>query len=402
MQITQRKTETLKPYEKNARTHSPAQVKQIAASITEFGFNVPILIDDAGQIIAGHGRLMAANHLGLKTVPCIEINHLSEAQRRAYIIADNKLALNAGWDDDRLVFELGWLKDAEFNLDLIGFDQKELNDLMGKPIALADEEDIPEPPVTPKSRLGDILLLGDHRVMCGDSTDKASVEKLLGGGKPHLMVTDPPYGVEYDATWRDGMVDPATGKAKTIHAAGKVLNDDRASWREAYALFPGNIAYVWHASQRCMEVGNDLIACGYKIRNQIIWNKNQMCIGRGDYHWKHEPCWYAVRGTGKWTGDRKQTTVWDIDKPQKSETGHSTQKPVECMRRPMINNSAKGDAVYDPFLGSGTTVIAAETEGRVCYGMELSPVYVDVIVNRWQNFTGKKAIHAATGEPFNG
>ena len=230
--------------------------------------------------------------------------------------------------------------------------------------------------------------------MCGNSTSADDVKKLLGMAKPHLMVTDPPYGVEYDAEWR---------KERGISnggAFGKVLNDDKADWREAWALFPGHIAYVWHADLRANSVFDSLIACDFKMRAQIIWAKNSLVMGRGDYHFQHEPCWYAVKGKGNWTGDRKQTTLWEIDKPQKSETGHSTQKPVECMRRPIVNNSAIGDCVYDPFLGSGTTVIAAQTTERQCYGMELNPAYVDIAVRRWQDFTGKKAVHAETGQLF--
>ncbi len=237
---------------------------------------------------------------------------------------------------------------------------------------------------------------------CGDSTVAANVETLLGGGMPHLMVTDPPYGVEYDADWRNHALrtdgSPANGRA-----IGAVENDDKADWRDAWALFSGDVAYVWHADCKSHVVAESLIACGFDLRAQVIWGKSQLVIGRGHYHPKHEPCWYAVRrgATGHWHGDRKQTTLWDIDKPRKSETGHSTQKPVTCMRRPIENNSAPGDGVYEPFSGSGTTIIAAEQTGRRCYAMELSPQYVDVAVRRWQQFTGKDAVHEASGRTFN-
>jgi DNA modification methylase len=220
------------------------------------------------------------------------------------------------------------------------------------------------------------------------------VARLLGPVKPNLMVTDPPYGVEYDADWRN-RADRANGKPYGASAAiGLVTNDERLDWREAYALFPGQIAYVWHAGRHASEVQRSLEAATFAIRCQIVWAKTRFVISRGDYHWQHEPCWYAVRQKGHWTGDRSQSTLWEIDH-QKSETGHSTQKPVECMRRPIVNNSSVGQAVYDPFVGSGTTMIAAEMEGRAAFCMEISEAYVDVAVNRWESFTGEKAERAA-------
>ena len=401
MQIVSRKINTLKPYEKNARTHSKKQVNLIAESIKNFGFNVPILIDKDGSIMAGHGRLAAANQLGLAEVPCIEIGHLTPAQRRAFILADNRIALDAGWNADLLKGELDFLRGEGMDLGLTGFNQSEIFNFIGALGGLTDEDAVPEAPKNPKSKLGDIWLLGQHRVMCGDSTSKEAVTALLAGAKPNLMVTDPPYGVDYDADWRNHAL-KSDGTGSVDRAIGKVKNDNRSDWTEAWKLFPGSIAYVWHADLHANTVADSLIACGFGLRALIVWSKSNFAIGRGDYHHQHEPCWYAVKGKGNWTGDRKQTTVWDIDKPQKSETGHSTQKPVECMRRPMMNNSVKGDKVYDPFLGSGTTVIAAETEGRVCYGMELSPEYVDMAVKRWQGFTGQQATLEATGEAFGG
>jgi len=211
------------------------------------------------------------------------------------------------------------------------------------------------------------------------------------------MVTDPPYGVEYDAEWR------ARAGVNTLTAAhGKVLNDDNADWRDAWALFPGDVAYVWHAGVYSSVVAESLVACDFTVRSQIIWAKNQLVMSRGHYHWQHEPCWYAVKNgaTGHWYGDRKQTTLWQIDKPPKSETGHSTQKPIECMRRPILNNSKRGDAIYEPFCGSGTTLIACEMEGRQCFAVELNPAYVDVIIRRWQKFTGQKAVLEEGGKSF--
>lgn len=390
----------LKPYENNARTHSAEQIDQIAASIKEFGFTNPVLVTEDKTLIAGHGRVLAAVKLGLATVPAVMISGLSTAQKKALVLADNKIALNAGWDNKLLELELKDLASLGFSLDLTGFTGLEIGKLTGLGAPVVDEDEIPPLPAKPRSVLGDLWVLGPHRVKCGDSTDADVVADLLRDDKPNLMVTDPPYGVEYDADWRNKRVRP-DGKAIGGRAVGKVLNDDRADWRETWALFPGKIAYVWCASLHSHTVADSLIICDFALRSQIIWAKSNFAISRSDYHWQHEPCWYAVRGTGNWTGDRKQTTVWNIDKPQKSETGHSTQKPVECMRGPIMNNSAPGDFIYDPFLGSGTTVIAAETSGRHALGIELNPAYVDVIVKRWEDLTGLKATHAVTGEMFN-
>lgn len=393
----------LKRYEKNARTHSKDQVQQIVRSIGEYGFTNPILIDENHQIIAGHGRLEAALQIGLEKVPCVMLTGLTEAQKRALVLADNQLALNAGWDKALLTAELSFLKENNYDISLIGFPDVHLTRLF--PVqAKAGEDDIPaEAP--PTSVRGDMWLLGRHRIRCGDSTDADDVKALLGDLKPHLMVTDPPYGVEYDPQWR-----VKAGRNKDTARSGVVKNDNRADWREAWALFPGNIAYVWHGALHAAVVQESLEVCGYAVRAQIIWDKGKMVFGRGDYHWQHEPCLYAVKGTGNWTGDRSQTTVWHIDnlnaahsqKAENSRTNHSTQKPVECMRRPIINNSSEGQCVYDPFSGSGSTLIAAETTGRACLGMELDPVYVDIIVRRWEAFTGKMAVHAVTGEAFGG
>jgi len=394
----------LKPYVRNARTHSEAQVAQIAASMREFGWTNPVLVDGARGIIAGHGRVLAAEQLGLETVPCIELGDLSEAQARAYIIADNKLALNAGWDEPVLGRELLALDALGFDCTLTGFSGDELEGLFARAQSagegLADEDAVPEAQERIVSCTGDVWLCGRHRVRCGDSTKAEDVAALLAGVEPHLMVTDPPYGVKYDPDWRN-RADRANGKLYGARAIGQVANDDRSDWREAWALFPGDVAYVWHAGRHASSVQASLEAVGLFIRCQIMWNKPRFTISRGDYHWQHEPCWYAVRKgkTGHWAGDRSQSTVWDIEH-LKSETGHSTQKPVECMRRPIVNNSNPGQAVYDPFLGSGTTMIAAEKEARICYGMEIAPQYADVCVRRWQEFTGEEATLEGNGHTF--
>jgi len=400
--IEQKPVSDLIPYASNSRTHSDEQVAQIAASIREFGFNNPVLIDEDGGIIAGHGRVMAARKLGLSEVPTITLAHLTPSQRKAYIIADNKLALNAGWDMDLLAIEMTGLEQEGFDLSLIGFSEMELADIFAeKTEGLTDPDEVPETPDNPVTQPGDVWILGKHRLMCGDSTVATDVEKLLSGVEPHLMVTDPPYGVEYDANWRNEAM-RSDGTADGGRAVGKVSNDDNADWSEAWALFPGDVAYVWHAGNKAHIVAESLERCNLNIRAQIIWAKNNIVIGRGDYHPKHEPCWYAVRKNkkGHYCGGRKQSTVWDIDKPMKSETGHSTQKPVECMKRPIENNSSPGQAVYEPFSGSGTTIIAGEMTSRAIHAMELSPAYVDVAVKRWQDFTGEQAKLEESGELF--
>jgi DNA modification methylase len=397
LQIEHRPIEALVFHASNARTHSEAQVALIAGSIREFGFTNPVLVDGANGIIAGHGRVMAAQKLGLPTVPVIELAHLSEAQRRAYILADNRLAEQAGWDREMLALEVADL--AEFGIDLatLGFEAAELDALLHSGAPDPREEDTPEPPAVPVSQPGDLWVLGDHRLLCGSSTDAQAVARLLGPVRPHLMVTDPPYGVSYDPAWR------ARAGAGSPKRTGKVLNDDRADWRAAWALFPGEVAYVWHGALHAAEVAESLEACGFAIRSQIIWAKERLVLSRGDYHWQHEPCFYGVKDRGKahWSGDRKQTTLWQIpNRDQDAQTVHGTQKPVECMRRPMLNNSSPGQAVYEPFCGSGTSIIAAETTGRACLAMELDPAYVDVAVLRWQEFTGETAILDGDGRSF--
>ncbi len=395
----------LVPYVRNARTHPPEQIDQIAASMERFGFTIPMLVAEDGTIIAGHGRLMAAAQLGMAEVPVMVARGWSDEDRRLYTLADNRLAETSEWDPETLKIELDELAalGVEDDLSMIGFSDEDLKGILPAALletsgGLTDPDDVPDADEDdPVSRAGDVWLLGNHRIVCGSSTDPETVALVLAGATPHLMVTDPPYGVEYDPGWRE-----KAGVAGTDYAKGKVLNDDKADWREAWALFPGDVAYVWHAGLFAGVVGESLIATKFKLRSQIIWDKGQLVLSRGDYHWQHEPCWYAVREgkTGHWAGDRKQVTVWQIEKPRKSETGHGTQKPVDCMRIPIENNSQPGDAVYEPFSGSGTTIIAAEMTGRSCYAVELNPAYVDVAVRRWQEFTGKDAVLEASGQTF--
>jgi DNA modification methylase len=400
LQIERWPIEKLLPYAANARTHTDDQVAQIAGSIAEFGFNVPCLVDERGMLIAGHGRLLAARRLGLAEVPVIRLGHLTDAQARAYRIADNRIALNAGWDEALLAAELARLKEDGADLDLLGFAEDELDRLLGElddGSAGGDEDQVPEAPANPVTRPGDLWLLGSHRLLCGDATVATDVERLLAGAVPQLMATDPPYGVDYDPSWRNDAGVSATART------GKVSNDDRADWREAWSHFPGDVAYIWHAGVHARTVAESLEVCGFQIRAQIVWAKPRFVLGRGDYHWQHEPCYYAVRKgkAGRWQGARDQSTVWQIGSGDEDEaTVHSTQKPVECMRRPILNNSAKGDCVYEPFAGSGTTLIAAEATGRICLAMEIDPHYCDVVVERWRRITGGTAVLDGDGRSF--
>jgi DNA modification methylase len=408
--VERRPVAGLIPYARNARTHSEEQVAQIAASIREWGWTMPVLVDERDEIIAGHGRVLAAQRLGLTTIPVMVARGWTDAQKRAYVIADNKLTLNAGWDAALLTLELGDLKEAGFDLGLTGFLDGEIGELFARQAikaGLTDPDAAPEPPVVPTSRVGDVWILGQHRLACGDCTIAPVVERCLAGAaRPLLMVTDPPYGVDYDPRWR---LEAGVNKPHQVRAEGVVSNDHRADWTEAWALFPGDVAYVWHGGLHSSAVERSLEAARFAVRSQIIWAKGSLVIGRGHYHWQHEPCWYAVRdgATGHWTGDRKQSTLWSFPNVHRTQgdvdderTNHSTQKPVEAMLRPILNNSRAGETVYDPFVGSGTTIIAAETSGRTALAVELNPAYVDVAVMRWQNFSGESATLDGDGRSF--
>ena len=333
------------------------------------------MADPKGVIVAGETRYKAAVSLGWKTAPVVTI---PARQARAFRVIDNRTSELTSLDTDLLPDALAGLND----LDIFSFDDVlPLAATAGK----TDPDDIPETPNNPVSRVGDIWTLGKHRLMCGDATQPEHVERLLDGSEPDLMVTDPPYGVNYDATWRY-----KAGVSTKDGAFGKSTNDDRCDWTDAYVLFPGRIAYVWMGSLNLPTAAVGLAACGLVTRSLIIWDKGHIVIGRGHYHWRHEACWYSVKkgAQANWTGDRKASTLWEIDNPRKSETGYSAQKPVECMQRAIHNH--KGD-VYDPFVGSGTTIIAGEQEGRIVYAVEIEPAYVDVTVKRWEDFTGQKA-----------
>jgi DNA modification methylase len=382
------------PYARNARKHSNAQVAEIAGSISEWGWTIPALIDEGGRIIAGHGRVLAAHKLGITDVPVMIARGWTDAQKQAYTLADNQIALHGTWDLELLKVELADLRGQAVDLSLLGFSDDDVARVIGTKAGLTDPDEVPETPEVPRTIMGDVWLLGEHRLVCGDATSETDVSLCLAGVRPHLMVTDPPYGVEYDPDWRSSL-------DQWNRATNPILNDERGDWREAWLLFTGNVAYVWHAGTHGNIMQESLAIAGFVIRSQIIWVKPHFAISRGDYHVQHEPCFYAVRKqhTGHWNGDRKQSTVWEAANntfqggklpPEDQRSGkHSTQKPVECMRRPIENNSSPGQAVYDPFVGSGTTIIAAEMTGRRCHAIEISPAYCDVAVVRWQQFTGQ-------------
>jgi len=389
MKITTKLVTELIPYVKNSRTHSDAQVAQIAASIKEFGWTNPILVDGGNGIIAGHGRLMAARKLGYKEVPTIELADLTETQKRAYIIADNRLALNAGWDNEMLTIELNDLLADGFALELLGFDPKELNALLEPEVVqgLTDEDAVPDVPEEPKTKLGDIYQLGNHRLMCGDSTNVEAVVELTGGAGIDMLLTDPPYNVAYEG-----------GTGLTIQ------NDDmedlqfRQFLRDAFVtadtvMKKGAVFYIWHADSEGYNFRGACQDAGWTVRQCLIWKKSSLVMGRQDYHWKHEPCLYGWKdGAGHlWAADRKQTTILEFEKPHRNGE-HPTMKPVALFEYQMLNNTKGGDMVLDLFGGSGTTMLAAEKHGRHAYLMELDPKYCDVIVKRWEDFTGKTAV----------
>lgn len=393
----------LLPYPNNPNKHTPEQVELIRLSMVERGWTMPILVDEANMILAGHGRVQAAQKLveeGSKQfaqAPCVRAVGWSKADKQAYVLADNQLTRASEWDTELLKLNLGELVALDYNMNLTGFSDVEIAKfaVWGNPEA--DPEATPEPPKLPTTRAGDLWLLGKHRLMCGDATEAKDVAKVLVGAQPHLMVTDPPYGVNYDPGWRADR-----GVNKNRNKLGLVQNDDEADWSRAYKLFSGDVIYAWSADLRSRHSVEALESVGFIPVAQIIWAKDRFALGRGDYHFQHEPLWYAVRKGRKhrWSGDRTQTTVWNISAREDGGHGHGTQKPIECMRRPITNNSKTGEAVYDPFVGSGTTIIAAEMTKRVALALEINPAYVDVAVLRWQQYTGQQATLAGTRKTF--
>ena len=371
----------LKPYERNARKHQNEDVTAIVASIRDFGFDDPIGIwSDKNIIVEGHGRLLAAKKLGMKEVPCIRLDHLSDEQRRAYALAHNRTAELSVWNDELLNLELGDITDID--MEELGFN---LEDPLAEAEAVDDDYDI-ELPEEPKAKRGDIWQLGRHRLMCGDSTMLDEVQMLTDGAKVDLFLTDPPYNVNYEGT------------------AGKIQNDSMkddafrqfltdAFTNAAMVMKPGASFYIWHADSEGYNFRQACKNAGWTVRQCLIWNKNSLVLGRQDYQWKHEPCLYGWKeGAGhQWHNDRKQTTVLDFDRPKKNAE-HPTMKPVPLFDYEICNSTKEGDIVLDLFGGSGTTIMACEQDGRSGYLMELDPKYVDVIVDRWEKFTGERAV----------
>lgn len=396
----------LKLLDKNPRKIDKMQFEKLCRSIeTDPGFfnDRPCLVNRIGDqliVYAGNQRLRAAKKLGWKTVPCI-IEEITEEVQKRRVVQDNLHQGEFDYDLLSSLYEVG-------DLIELGFTEEQLSigNVAVETIEEGEEDESqtlePGKDEEADTKLGDVYELNGHRIVCGDSTLPEYVQKCLNGAEPILMVTDPPYGVNHDPSWKNEYCVGKRGFSdKSKQAHGLVLNDDQIDWSLAYIQFPGSIAYVWHAGKFGAQVAKHLENCEFEISYQIIWYKQHFSFGRGDYHWHHEPCWYAIKKDHKhnWNGDRKQTTVWEIQNlnpmgksstdEKEEKTGHSTQKPLECMARPIRNNTAEGEGVYDPFLGSGTTLIAAENLNRVCYGIELSPAYVDIIVNRWINFMEK-------------
>jgi len=388
------------PHARNARTHSDAQVAQIAGSIAEFGFVNPVLVGDDGVIVAGHGRVMAARKLGLSDAPVIVLAHLTPIQRRALMIADNAIATNAAWNDEMLAAELAALKEEDFDLELLGFGEAELDRLLAGVLEEgADPDEAPEPPTDPNSRPGDIWICGEHRVLCGDATVLSDVETLLGGELADMCFTDPPYNVNYANSANDKL----RGRNRAI------LNDALGESFGAF-LYDASVniltvtkgaIYICMSSSELDTLQKAFREAGGKWSTFVIWAKNTFTLGRADYQRQYEPILYGWKEGSDhyWCGARDQGDVWLIDKPRKNDL-HPTMKPVELVERAIRNSSKSRDIVLDPFGGSGTTMIAAERAGRRARLIELDPKYVDVIVQRWQDLTGGSATHTATGQPF--
>jgi len=400
--------ENLIPYARNSRTHSDEQVAQIAASIREFGFTNPILVDKENSIIAGHGRVQAARKLGMTEVPCIRLGHLTKTQVRALVIADNRLALNAGWDNDMLATEFQDLLDLGFDVGLTGFSPDEIDALMPLELeaGLTDPDDAPEAPINPNTVPGDVWVMGKHRLLCGDSTSIDAVENLMAGQRADVVFTDPPYGMSYGGGRSRIKVG---GTARTIKNHGMIIGDDlrgdgliqmiadSLSSSKACAK-DGSAFYVCFPWRTYSEFESAMAGIGLEPSACIVWDKKSIGLGNTNYRPQHEFIFY-VKG-GAWYGDKAQSDVWYLSRGATGKYVHPTQRPVELIEKALLNSSKSGDVVHDCFGGSGTTLIAAEKNGRIARVMELDPKYCDVIVTRWEQFTGKQAILAATGQTF--
>ena len=410
-------TEKPTPYARNSRKIPPGAIDKVAASLKEFGWRQPIVVDKEGVIICGHTRLLAAKKLGLKQVPVHVAANLTPAQVKAYRLMDNRSHEEAEWDTDLLGLELEDLRDLDFDLALSGFDPAEIEDFLADPNADDRANAAPPVPENPASQPGDLWLCGPHRVLCGDATSAEAVARLLGDQKPLLMVCDPPYGISLDSEWRDraginkrGPAEPSYMKHRMKgHTETTISGDTIADWSHAYELVPSlQVAYIWHASAYTSDVLAGLLRIGFINHQQIIWRKTVAALTRTHYWFQHEPCWYVRKKNAPWYGKPGQnTTIWDAASPKMIMGGsdeekfdHPTQKPVELMRRPILNHTKRGELVYEPFLGSGTTLAAAEITGRICLGIELDPKYVDVVVKRWQTLANKQAVLDGDGRTF--
>jgi DNA modification methylase len=405
LKVEYKKISDLIPYVNNTRTHSDTQVLQIASSIKEFGFTNPILIDEEGGVIAGHGRIMGAKKLGLDEAPTITLKGLTEAQRKAYIIADNKLALNSGWDEELLKVELQALDEIDFDLSVIGFDEDELSSYLDDTElteGLTDEDDVPEPPEKPITREGDIWLLGNHRLMCGDSTSVDAVEKLMDGGKSNMVFTDPPYLMDFKGNVNaDG--------SKSHNAVHGVIKNDSMSREDGdtfmsdivcnIKLFNEGAFYISFYRLGMDYVHRALDVQNLKCRAVIVWFKKGGTLSNSDYKSNYEPIFYGWVNEHKFYGGKAEWDFWDISKTKKNDL-HPTMKPVELVDRAILNSSERNGVVLDFFGGSGTTMISAEKNNRHARLMELDPKYCDVIINRWQDFTGKQATLEVDGRTF--
>jgi DNA modification methylase len=416
LQIQTWRVDRLVFYSRNPRKNNSA-VERMCASIREFGFKIPVLARSDGEVVDGHLRLKAAKKLGITEVAVILCDEWTPAQVKGFRLMVNRSVNWAEWDDELLAQELTDLKGLDFDLSLTGFDDWEIDDFLSSPGADDGANVVPPVPENPASRVGDSWLMGKHHLMCGDCTDADVIAKLLGTVQPLLMVTDPPYGIELDSEWRDraglnscGPAEASYMKHRTVgHTNTTISSDTRADWSEAFEMITSlQVAYVWHASVHTREVLDGLLRIGFLYPQQIIWNKGRTVLTRTHYWYQHEPCWYVRKKNAPWFGKAgDNSTVWDSPSPKfimggskEDKYDHPTQKPVELMRKPILNHTKRGAAVYDPFLGSGTTLIAAELTERVCFGTELDPKYADVIIQRWQNFTGRQAKLEQDGRTF--
>jgi len=402
MELIKKKVSELIPYINNSRTHSEEQITQLISSIKEFGFTNPILLAPDNSIIAGHGRLQAVKRLGHEEVPCIIVQGLTKTQIKALIIADNQLALNAGWDLEKLSVEIEGLKDEDFNIDILGFKNDFILDLLNKENkGLTDDDAVPEKPINPKSKIGDVWLLGNHRLVCGDSTIPENAELMFKGQTMDLVLTDPPYGVNYSS--KNEFLNKFD-KGNRIQK--DIKNDEIKDIKEFCSKFMSiipfseyNIFYIFITSQQLHNVRMALDDNKFYTSTYLVWNKNNHVLGRMDYLMKHEFIIYGWKNRHKFYGN-KTASVIDFDRPLKNDL-HPTMKPVGLLEKLLEDGSLPNQNVYDPFLGSGSTLIACEKQNRKCFGFELDEAYTDVIINRWQQYTGKEATHEQTGKTYN-